>query len=81
MPIALVIVSVLFAAVDTGDVGNTVQVVGTAAGLIWLLVTVGRDLGMGVSTGRRRRVPDPPRASDDARAGAGGDRQPPVSPS
>ena len=59
-PIGLIIAAVLFAAVDVDQVGNDVQLVGTAVGLIWLIVVVGRDMGMGVSTGRRPHVPDPP---------------------
>jgi predicted small secreted protein len=74
-PVALIIVSILFAAVDTNRVGNDVQTAGTAVGLVWFMVAVGRDMGMGVATGRRPRVPDPPPDGD-----ADG-RQPPVSPS
>jgi hypothetical protein len=66
-PIATIIASVLFAAVDTGPVGNTVVTVLVAAGLIWLMVLVGRDIGMGERTGRRRRVPPPPADPDDDR--------------
>jgi len=60
LPIATIIVGVLFAAVDTGSLGNTVVTVLSAGGLIWFMVVVGRDLGMGEMTGRRRHVPAPP---------------------
>jgi predicted small secreted protein len=76
-PIALIIVATLFAAADTNRLGNDVQTAGTAVGLVWFMVAVGRDMGMGVATGRRPRVPDPPPDDDSAADG----RQPPVSPS
>jgi hypothetical protein len=89
-PIATIIVGILFAAVQTNRLGNTVQTVATAGGLIWFMVVVGRDIGMGVSSPERRRVPVSPSPEDDPASSArtngavrghrAGD-QPPVSPS
>lgn len=76
-PVATVIVGLLFAAADTHRLGNTVATVLIAAGLVWFMVVVGRDMGMGMAekSGPRPRVPDPPLEAEDD-----GD-QPPVSPS
>ena len=64
-PVAVVIVGVLFAAVDTHRLGNTVATVLIAVGLVWFMVVVGRDMGMGERTGRRSHVPPPPPEDDD----------------
>jgi hypothetical protein len=64
-PIATIIVGVLFAAADTGSLGNDVSTVLIAAGLIWFMIVVGRDMGMGQNTGRSPRVPAPPLDGDD----------------
>jgi hypothetical protein len=64
-PIATVIVGVLFAAVETNSVGNTVSLVLIAGGLIWFMTTLGREMGMTASTGRAPRVPTLPPEEDD----------------
>ena len=82
-PIALVIVGILFAAVQTSRLGNDVQTLTTAGGLIWLIAVIGRDMGMGISSGQRRRIPvvPPPPGGEDAPGADGAGDQPPVSPS
>ncbi|HET9123545.1 MAG TPA: hypothetical protein VFN65_01520, partial [Solirubrobacteraceae bacterium] len=57
-PAATVIVGVLFAAVETNSLGNTVSLVLIGGGLVWFLTTLGRDMGMTADTGRTPRVPD-----------------------
>ncbi|HEY3775504.1 MAG TPA: hypothetical protein VGL69_21045 [Solirubrobacteraceae bacterium] len=72
IPISTVIVGVLFAAVDTNSVGNTVSLVMIAGGLIWFMTALGREMGMTANTGRAPRVPDLPPDEDergDDRAG------------
>ena len=64
-PIATIIAGILFAAADTNALGNDVSTVLIAAGLVWFMVVVGRDMGMGQKTGRSPRVPPPPPADDD----------------
>jgi hypothetical protein len=66
LPIATVIVGVLFAAFETNSLGNTVSLVMIAGGLIWFITTLGREMGMTANTGRVPRVPDLP--PDDDRA-------------
>ena len=56
--VAAVIVGVLFAAVDTGSVGNTVSTVLIAVGLIAFIALLGRELGMGERRDRPSRPPD-----------------------
>lgn len=56
-PVVTVIVGVLFAAVETNSLGNTVSLVLIAGGLIWLMTALGREMGMTASTGRPPRVP------------------------
>ncbi len=46
-PIVTIIIGVLFAAADTHALGNDVSTVLIAAGLIWFMIVVGRDMGMG----------------------------------
>jgi hypothetical protein len=67
-PIVTIIVGVLFAAADTRSLGNDVSTVLIAAGLIWVMIVVGRDMGMGQTTGRSPRVPVPPPAEDQCAA-------------
>ena len=59
-PIATVIVGVLFAAFETNSLGNTVSLVMIAGGLIWLMTSLGREMGMTATTGRAPPVPDLP---------------------
>jgi len=63
-PVVTVIVGVLFAAVETNSLGNTVSLVLIAGGLIWLMATLGRDMGMTANTGRPPRVPKLPEEDD-----------------
>jgi hypothetical protein len=65
IPIATVIVGVLFAAFETNSLGNTVSLVMIAGGLIWFMTTLGREMGMTANTGRAPRVPDPPPEPDE----------------
>jgi hypothetical protein len=65
-PIATIVVGVLFAAADTRSLGNDVSTVLIAAGLIWFMIVVGRDMGMGQTTGRSPRVPAAPPAEDES---------------
>ncbi len=83
VPIATVIVGVLFAAADTHRLGNTVATVLIAAGLVWFMVNVGRDMGMSETGGRRARVPEPPPGPDEppAEASRRNGGQPPTSSS
>ena len=93
-PIAVIVLGVAWAAVDTDRVGNTAGTVLIAAGLIAFMVLVGRDIGMGEKTGRVPPVdehePAPGRA--EVRAASNGrsaegarrlqrDGSPPSSPS
>lgn len=55
-PIAVVVLGIAWAAVDTNQVGNTAGTVLIAVGLIAFMTIVGRDIGMGESTGRVPRV-------------------------
>ncbi len=72
-PIATVIVGVLFAALETNSVGNTVSLVMIAGGLIWFDDgMLGREMGMTANTGRAPRVPDLPPEEDEP--GDGRDR-------
>ena len=64
-PVGVIILGVLFAAADTASLGNTVATVAIAGGLIWLMILVGRDLGMGEHGSRRRPLPVPPRDGED----------------
>lgn len=66
-PVATVIVGVLFAAVETNSLGNTVSLVLIAGGLIWFMSTLGREMGMTASTGRPPRVPELPPDEDEDR--------------
>jgi hypothetical protein len=56
-PIATVIVGVLFAALETNSLGNTVSLVLMGGGLIWFMTIVGREMGMTANTGRVPRAP------------------------
>lgn len=69
-PIAVVVLGVAWAAVDTGRVGNTAGTVLIAAGLIAFMALVGRDIGMGEKSGRRPPVEEHERASGRADAPA-----------
>ncbi|HLI60393.1 MAG TPA: hypothetical protein VKV21_12085 [Solirubrobacteraceae bacterium] len=69
-PVVIAIVGVLFAAVDTNSLGNTVSLVLIAGGLIWLMTTLGRDMGMTATTGRPPRVPKLPPEEDGRDAGS-----------
>lgn len=60
IPIAVVIVGVLFAALETNSLGNTVSLFLMAGGLIWFMTIVGREMGMTANTGRVPRVPPLP---------------------
>lgn len=71
-PISAVIVGVLFAALDTNSLGNTVSLVMIAGGLIWFMTALGREMGMTANTGRAPRVPDLPPDGDER--GDDGDR-------
>ena len=73
-PVVTVIVGVLFAAVETNSLGNTVSLVLIAGGLIWLITTLGRDMGMTANTGRPPRVPQLPSEEDGDEHGARRDR-------
>jgi hypothetical protein len=66
IPIATVIVGVLFAAFETNSLGNTVSLVLIAGGLIWFMTTLGREMGMTANTGRTPRVPALPPDEDEA---------------
>jgi hypothetical protein len=71
-PVVTVIVGVLFAAFETNSLGNTVSLVLIAAGLIWLITILGREMGMTADTGRTPRVPrlpdeDEPESEDPPR--------------
>jgi len=70
MPIATVIVGVLFAAFETNSLGNTVSLVLIAGGLIWFMTALGREMGMTANTGRSPRVPPIPPDEDDRPNGA-----------
>jgi hypothetical protein len=72
-PVVTVIVGVLFAAVETNSLGNTVSLVLIAGGLIWLMTTLGREMGMTANTGRPPRVPQPPPDDDGDERRAGRD--------
>jgi len=65
IPIATVIVGVLFAAFETNSLGNTVSLVLIAGGLIWFMTTLGREMGMTANTGRVPRVPALPPDEDE----------------
>lgn len=71
-PIVTVIVGVLFAAFQTNSLGNTVSLVLIAGGLIWLMTTLGRDMGMTANTGHPPRIPELP--PQEAASGAESDR-------
>jgi hypothetical protein len=73
-PIATVIVGVLFAAVETNSLGNTVSLVLIAGGLIWFMTTLGREMGMTATTGRAPRVPRLPPERDEDELGDDRDR-------
>jgi hypothetical protein len=60
IPVAIVVAGLAWAAVDTGRVGNTAGTALIAIGLILLLTLVGRDLGMGEQSARRRAPVRPP---------------------
>ena len=64
-PIATVIVGVLFAAVETNSLGNTVSLVMIGGGLIWFMTRLGREMGMTANTGRAPRVPSLPPDDDE----------------
>ena len=64
-PILTVVIGVLFAAVETNSVGNTVSLVMIAGGLIWFMTALGREMGMTANTGRAPRVPDLPPDEDE----------------
>ena len=72
-PIAVIILGILFAAADTSSLGNTVATVAIAGGLIWFMVLLGREIGMGERSGRRPHVVPPP---EDSRALGDHDRPP-----
>ena len=59
-PVAVIILGVLFAAVDTHSLGNTVATLAIAGGLLWFIVLLGREIGMGERAGARPRVTPPP---------------------
>jgi hypothetical protein len=63
-PVVTVLVGVVFAAVETNSLGNTVSLVLIAGGLIWLMATLGREMGMTANTGRPPRVPKLPPEED-----------------
>jgi hypothetical protein len=71
-PIATVIVGVLFAAVETNSLGNTVSLVLLAGGLIWFMTTLGREMGMTANTGRTPPVPKLPPEEDERDPEIGG---------
>lgn len=77
-PVVTVIVGVLFAAVETNSLGNTVSLVLIAGGLIWFMTTLGREMGMTATTGRPPHVPkvgsDDDERDSDRRAAADRDR-------
>ncbi len=64
-PIVTVIAGVLFAALDTNSLGNTVSLVLIAGGLIWFMTMLGREMGMTANTGRAPRVPRVPPDEDE----------------
>ena len=70
-PVATIIIGILFAAAVTNSLGNDVSTVLIAAGLVWFMIVVGRDMGMGQKTGRSPRAPAPPPAEDDLAADPG----------
>jgi hypothetical protein len=70
-PVATVIVGVLFAAVETNSLGNTVSLVLIGGGLIWFMTTLGREMGMTATTGRAPRVPRLPPDEDEPGADDG----------
>lgn len=69
-PIAVVVLGVAWAAVDTNRVGNTAGTVLIAVGLIAFMALVGRDIGMGEKSARIPSVEDRERASHRADAPA-----------
>lgn len=74
---AAIVAGLACAAVLTGSVGNTVATALIAVGLIALLASLSRDLGMGVE-GRHRRAAAPPPGAAPRREERSEDGPPPA---